>query len=44
MRGEVWAGTREGVGRRQHITSGMHSERARLCEGWGGFRACAERT
>ena len=29
MRGEVWAGRREGVGLRQR-TSGMHGERARL--------------
>ena len=32
-----------GMGRRQR-TSGMHGERARLCEGWGGYRACAKRT
>ena len=33
----VWAGRREGVGRRQR-TSGVHGERARLCEGWGAPR------
>ena len=36
MRGEVWAGRPVGVGRRQR-TSGMHGERARLCEGWGVY-------
>ena len=41
MRGEVWAGGGRSVGRRQR-TSGMHGERARLCEGC--YRACAERT
>ena len=30
MRGEVWAGRREGVGRQQRITSGMHGKSARL--------------
>ena len=42
MRGEVWAGRREGMGRRQR-TSGMHGERAWLRR-LGGYRACAERT
>ena len=42
MRGEVWAGRLEGVGRRQR-TSGMHGKRARLRR-LGGARACAERT
>ena len=43
MRGEVWAGTLEGIGQRQR-TSNMHAGRGPGCEGWWAYRACAERT
>ena len=34
---------RESVGRRQ-LTSGAYTARGPSCEGWGGYRECAERT
>ena len=43
MRGEVWAGTLEGIGRRQR-TSSMHAGKGPGCEGWWAYRACAECT